>query len=92
LITTKKGVAGRLKINFTTNASVSTKMGNVDVMNADEFRSFVNQYGDATNKSLLGNSNTNWQDLIYQEAWGTDNNLSLSGGVKWLPYRLIYCL
>jgi hypothetical protein len=29
-------------------------MGNVDVMNADEFRSFVNQYGDATNKSLLG--------------------------------------
>ena len=88
LITTKKGVAGRLKINFTTNASVSTKMGNVDVMNADEFRSFVNQYGDATNKSLLGNSNTNWQDLIYQEAWGTDNNLSLSGGVKWLPYRL----
>jgi iron complex outermembrane receptor protein len=43
LITTKKGLAGRLKINFTTNASVSTKMGNVDVMNADEFRSFVNQ-------------------------------------------------
>jgi iron complex outermembrane receptor protein len=36
----------------------------------------------------LETANTNWQDLIYQEAWGTDNNLSLSGGVKWLPYRL----
>jgi hypothetical protein len=41
LITTKKGT-GKFKVNFSTVASVSTKMGNVDVLNADEFRSFVN--------------------------------------------------
>jgi iron complex outermembrane receptor protein len=41
LITTK-GSAGKFKVNFSTVASVSTKMGNVDVLNADEFRSFVN--------------------------------------------------
>ena len=28
LITTKKGSAGKLKVNFSTSASVSTKMGN----------------------------------------------------------------
>lgn len=88
LITTKKGVAGKLKVNFTTTMSVSTKMDNVDVMTANEFRNFVNTFASADYKAKLGTANTNWQDLIYQEAWGSDNNLALSGGVKWLPYRL----
>lgn len=39
LITTKQGTAGKLKVNFSTLASVSTKMGNVDVLDADAFRS-----------------------------------------------------
>ena len=79
LITTKQGSAGRLKVGFSTMASVSTKMGNVDVLGADEFRSFVNSYASTSYKARLGNANTNWQDEIYQKAWGTDNNLSLSG-------------
>lgn len=93
LITTKKGTSGKFKVNFSTVASVSTKMGNVDVLNADEYRSFVNEMAQtnaavATNVSRLGTANTNWQNQIYQKAWGTDNNLAFSGGVKWLPYRL----
>ncbi|WP_292008210.1 SusC/RagA family TonB-linked outer membrane protein [Chryseobacterium sp.] len=88
LITTKKGTAGRLKVNFSTVASVSTKMGTVDVLNADEFRNFVNTYASDAYKAKLGNANTNWQDQIYQAAWGTDNNVALSGGIKGLPYRL----
>lgn len=88
LITTKKGATGKFKVNFNTNFSVSTKMGNVDVMSADQFRSFVNTYGTAAQKSYLGNADTNWQDQIYQQAWGTDNNVAFSGGIKGLPYRV----
>ncbi|KXH81312.1 SusC/RagA family TonB-linked outer membrane protein [Chryseobacterium kwangjuense] len=88
LITTKKGSAGKFKVNFSTVASVSTKMGNVDVLNAQEFRDFVNTYASANYKAKLGNADTNWQDQIYQAAWGTDNNLALAGGIKGLPYRL----
>ena len=89
LITTKKGSAGKVKVNFSSVASVSTKMDNLDVLSADEFRRFVQE--NATSQSFidkLGAANTNWQDLIYQKAWGTDNNVSLSGGIKGLPYRL----
>ena len=89
LITTKKGSAGKLKVNFSSVASVSTKMGNQDVLSADEFRKYVTE--NATQQKyidMLGSANTNWQDLIYQKAWGTDNNLALSGGIKGLPYRL----
>lgn len=88
LITTKKGTAGKFKINFSTIASVSTKMGNVDVLSADDYRDFVNTYANDNYKSKLGTASTNWQDLIYQAAWGTDNNLVFTGGVKGLPYRL----
>ncbi|PZU89303.1 MAG: SusC/RagA family protein [Chryseobacterium sp.] len=89
LITTKKGSAGKLKVNFSSTASVSTKMGNQDVLTADEFRKYVNE--NATQQkyiNMLGTANTNWQDQIYQAAFGTDNNISLSGGIKKLPYRL----
>ncbi len=36
----------------------------------------------------MGNANTNWQDEIYHTAITSDNNLSISGGFKNLPYRL----
>lgn len=88
LITTKKGTGGRLKVNFTTNNSVSTAANKVDVLSADEFRAVVNASGTDAQKAALGTANTNWQDEIYQTAFATDNNISMSGGIKKLPYRL----
>jgi len=89
LITTKKGVAGgKLNINFSTLNSIAEKTGLVDVLTANQFRDYVNSHGSASEIALLGNENTNWQDLIYQSAFTTDNNIALSGGIKKLPYRL----
>jgi TonB-linked SusC/RagA family outer membrane protein len=88
LITTKKGTSGRLKISFSTIASVSEKMRNVDVLNADQFKDFVTANASSDYVAKLGTADTNWQNQIYQQAWGTDNNLAFSGGLKWLPYRL----
>ena len=63
------------------------KRGTIDVLNADEFRTLVNARGNATERGLLGTDNTIWQEEIYRAAFSTDNNLSLSGGIKGLPYR-----
>ena len=32
--------------------------------------------------------NTDWQREIYQNAIGTDNNISIAGSTSWLPYRV----
>lgn len=88
LITTKRGSSGKMKISFSTTGSVSTKMGNLDVLSGDEFREFVKTHASENYIKKLGNANTNWQDLVFQTAWGTDNNLAISGGIKKLPYRL----
>lgn len=88
LITTKSGSSGKLKLNFNSVLSQSVKRNEIDVVKADEYRAIVNEKGTATEKAMLGKANTNWQDEIYQKAFGGDYNLSATGGIKKLPYRL----
>ena len=88
IITTKKGAAGKPRFNFNTQLSAGTKVKTVDVLSAGELRDFVNARGTAEQKRRLGTSNTDWQDEIYHNAIGTDNNLSVSGAVKKMPYRV----
>jgi TonB-linked SusC/RagA family outer membrane protein len=88
IITTKKGHGGALKVNFSTVNSISTVRKTVDVLNGDQIRSIVNANGTAAKIAMLGTANTDWQNEIYQKAFATDNNISFTGGIKKLPYRV----
>ena len=88
IVTTKKGSSEKFRVNFSSLNSVSNVMNYVDVLNGDQIREIVNQKGSADQKSRLGTANADWQKEIYRAAFGTDNNISFSGGVKKLPYRL----
>jgi TonB-linked SusC/RagA family outer membrane protein len=88
LITTKKGGTGAPVINFITNNSIATVAKKVDVLSADEIRAYVNTNGNAARQALLGSANTDWQDEIYQNAFTTDNNLSIAGQFQGVPYRV----
>lgn len=88
LITTKKGRKGATKIDFSSQFSVSNITKKVDVFSANEIRAIVNANGSSSLKALLGNANTNWQNQIYQTAISNDNNISMSGAVKNMPYRM----
>jgi iron complex outermembrane receptor protein len=89
MITTKKGKKGDvMRVNLSTQASVGQKTGQIEVLSADDFRTLVNQYGTSAQKSLLGAAVTDWQKEIYRTAVSTDNNLSVTGSVKNMPYRV----
>ena len=93
IITTKKGQAGaRPTISYDGNVSVSTVKSTVDVMDGDQFRSFIKDiWGeDSEAYSKLGNANTNWQKEIFRPAVSTDHNLTISGGLKNMPYRVSF--
>ncbi len=88
IITTKKGQQGGLKINFNTTNSVQTRAQMVKMLGYDDFVNAIKTYGTDNQKSLLGDANTDWNDQVYRTAFGTDNNLSLSGSIgKVLPFR-----
>ena len=89
IITTKKGQQGAVKVNFNTTNSMQTRSQMVDMLSRDEFVNVINQFGTDNQKSLLGTANTDWNDEVYRTAFGTDNNLSVSGSIdKWLPFRV----
>ena len=89
IITTKKGQQGDLKVNFSTTNSMQTRAQMVDMLSRNDFVNVINQFGTDNQKSLLGDANTDWNDEVYRTAFGTDNNLSLSGSIgKYLPFRV----
>ena len=91
IITTKKGRQGQApKVSYNGNVSYSVKKKTLDVLGADEYRSFIkNYYGaDSEAAALLGNANTDWQEEIFHAAVSTDHNVTLQGGLKHMPYRL----
>jgi iron complex outermembrane receptor protein len=92
LITTKKGKAGSpLTVSYDGNVSVANAIAFVDVFSGDEIRQLALEKSDLfgiDNLNLLGTQNTNWQKEIFRTAVSHDHNLSLSGAVGSLPYRL----
>ncbi len=91
IITTKKGRRGKPTFNFSTLVSAGKVSKKIDVLSGDEFRNYINTFGTPAQIGLMGTANTVWQDEIYQTAIGTDNNLSMSGGLTGkfnMPYRV----
>ena len=96
IVTTKKGVAGKVKFSYNGNLSIGSPVKYVDVLNATQYKDLINGLPagtsgvDAAAKTKLGTANTDWQREIFRDAISHDHNLSASGSVKNLPYRISY--
>jgi TonB-dependent starch-binding outer membrane protein SusC len=90
LITTKKGGRGPVRFNVSNQFFVQTPTNKVDMMNGDEIRQLVAANGTSADVGKLGNTNTDWQDEIYDNATGNDLNISARGGAfdGKLPFRI----
>jgi len=97
IITTKKGIAGQnLKIDVSTQNSISTIARRVEVLSADQFREVVTTQANARFDAkkaaqyigFLGSANTDWQKEIFRNAFTTDNNISVRGVAGIIPYRV----
>ena len=91
IITTKKGRTGQApRVSYNGTFGVSKNLKQLEVLDAAEYRDFIKSYygEESTAYSLLGNSNTNWQDEIYQTALTHEHGLTLTGGLKNMPYRV----
>ena len=89
VITTKKG-NDRLAVNYSSSYSVSTTADRLDVLTAEEFKAFVPTVTGVPANPSFGSANTDWQDEIYRTAFGTEQNISVSGKVKPIkaPFRV----
>ncbi len=96
IITTKKGKSGKPQINFAANFHVNTARKTLNMMDAYQLSSIINEYGNDRAKAMVnqftdenGNLlyNTNWQKEVLRTSFSHDYNLSVGGSVGVLPYR-----
>lgn len=92
-MTSKMAKSGQpLRIRYQALVSVGKITDKYNVFNADEFRNMVisrySTYQYAIR--LLGDSDTKWQDKIYQTSLSTDHMLSVAGNQGGVPYRASY--
>ncbi|MDE3144100.1 MAG: SusC/RagA family TonB-linked outer membrane protein, partial [Bacteroidota bacterium] len=92
IITTKKGKSGKPVFNFNTQLSGGTIEKQASVLSPNQVRQIVTANAGVNGLpnlvSLIGPAYTDWQSQIYQTAVANDNNLSVAGSLKNLPYRI----
>lgn len=90
IITTKKGKAGGVKVGYSGNVKVSTHGKSVDVMSAEAYKDFViAKFGEGSEQAKhLGSANTDWQKQVLRTSLSTDHNISVSGALPHVPYRV----
>ncbi len=94
VITTKQGIEGKPKINFSATFTMNEILNKVELMDAYDFAVFQtdraeiyggsNPYVDETYtlEDYRNAESIDWQDMIYRKALVQNYNVSLSGGNK----------
>lgn len=77
LVTTKKGIIGRLSVDYNLNYSTQNTSNKLDLLNADQFATYQQTINPAYTK---GSENTDWQDLLYRVGNTSNHQFAFSGG------------
>ena len=89
IITTKKGKNGQApKINYNGSISLATTQKRYDVLDGNEYRAYAQQLWGDKYPAEMDTANTDWQDQIFRTAVSTDHHISITGGLKNVPYRV----
>lgn len=87
MITTKKGKDRGFQFNVNSSFTSYTPVDKVDVLNSEQFTDLITSTGTASQIALLGGKRTDWQDVIYDAANGSDHNISALGNAYGVPMR-----
>ncbi|WP_339659309.1 TonB-dependent receptor [uncultured Polaribacter sp.] len=80
MVTTKKGRSGALVVELNSTYSIQNTANRLDLLNADEFRTYRNMIGTYTTDAQYAGVDTDWQDLIYRPGSTANHQFSFSGG------------
>ncbi|SHG90354.1 TonB-dependent receptor [Flagellimonas flava] len=82
IVTTKKGRKGKPTVNLNIYGGVQNVNKKIDLLNANEWTSILNQNPNSINLDGPIAADTDWQDEIFQTAPIQNYQLSVSGGTE----------
>lgn len=87
LIETKEGVSGALQVDYRGQVSLGEPARELDVLDADQFRSARREFFDAEISPEEEATNTDWQDEVMRSTVSQQHNISFSGSTEQTSYR-----
>lgn len=87
IINTKKGAAGKTRVEYNGYAAIDKLSGNYDLLSAGEYRNAVKGFDASTVAGLDKGANTDWLKAITRTAFTNSTNVALSGGTETFNYR-----
>lgn len=84
VITTKKGSAGRSRIDANVYYGITNTTKKIDVLNATQYQQYMNEaFGAGTiTDSVVKANNINWPDEVFRTGHQANYQLSFSGGTE----------
>ena len=84
VITTKKGVPGKSKIDFSSYYGTTSTTKKIDVLNAQQYQKYMNEaFGAGTiTDSLVKANNINWPDEVFRNGHQVNYQMNISGGTE----------
>ncbi len=94
LITTKKGKAGGISVNYDASAGVQSVANKLDLLNATQYMTFLNDLNKdqalaplfTDQEVAAAGKGTDWQEEIFRNAPVQNHQLSFSGGAQTTRY------
>ncbi|MFP4448596.1 MAG: TonB-dependent receptor [Bacteroidales bacterium] len=88
LIETKSGKEGKTTISFNSYYGIQEVNNKLDMMNADEWKNYVETFDPDFVEDLDPDVNTNWQENVFRLAPVANSELSMRGGNAKTTYYL----
>ncbi|MEB2774696.1 TonB-dependent receptor [Algoriphagus sp. D3-2-R+10] len=83
MVTTKKGKAGKARVDFNSSYSSQTEINRLDLLNADQFLDYTQE---VIPNYVDNGAETDWQDQIFRTGGIQNYQLSVSGGSDKVNY------
>ncbi len=87
IVNTKRGKDGKARISFSTSWSSQKEVNRLDLLNADQFTTYIQEIDPSYVPELTGEG-TDWQDEIYRAGGIQNYQLSIDGGTDKVNYYL----
>jgi len=97
IITTKKGSQRGVKVDYSSTYSFNQPFQKIKTLSANKFREVISEtypigtsIGDNAQAllNMYPEQSTNWQDEVLRTAFGTDQNIGISGNALNTPFRV----
>ncbi|NII25389.1 TonB-dependent receptor [Pseudoflavitalea sp. X16] len=94
LITTKRGRTGEARLNYNGYYGINSVRTRYNVFNAQEYQALRNistytgGYMPEEKVAMAAGTSTDWQDVMYQDGYLTNHNLTVGGGANGSSWSL----